>query len=432
VAATESEQTDRSAGPRLRTTLAACAVLLLVGAGALTLIFNTEPSAEREDAVRQTAMLVDVTRPEQGAFRPVIEALGTVQPSRSVDLRSRVSGEVLDIAPRLAPGGFVRQGDVLLRIDEADYRNTLLQRQSELEQAIAELELERGRALQAEREYRDLKADRGEELQPANLALVLREPQLRSAEARVKAARAAEAQARLDLERTAVRAPFDAQVVARSVNLGSQVNANEPIAQLVGLEEYWVEATVPLDKLRWLVFSDGEQGAGSPVLIRHRAAWPEGRYREGHLDQLIGELEGGTRLARVLVVVEDPLARLPAHEGLPSLIIGAFLETRMEGREITGALKLPRDLVRQNDTVWLVREGALAVQPVDIVFQDAGYAYIDGGLRADDQVITTNLATVKDGIRLRVRSSAVSGEDDRDGTRNVAGEAAGRPVTASP
>jgi len=117
---------------------------------------------------------------------------------------------------------------------------------------------------------------------------------------------------------------------------------------------------------------------------------------------------------------------------LPSLIIGAFLETRMEGREITGTLKLPRDLVRQNDTVWLVREGALAVQPVDIVFQDAEYAYIDGGLRADDQVITTNLATVKDGIRLRVRSSAVSGEDDRDSTQNVAGQAGGRPVTASP
>ncbi len=401
-----------SARPGIGRTLAICAVLLAAGAATLWLIFNTEPGAEREDAVRQTAMLVDVTRPESGAFRPVIQALGSVRPAQEVALRSRVSGEVTELSPHLVPGGFVKAGETLLRIEDADYRNTLLQRQSELEQAIAALELEQGRALQAEREYRELKADRGEELQPANLALVLREPQVRSAEAVVTAARAAEAQARLNLERTTLRAPFDAQVVSRTINLGSQISAGEALAQLVGLDEYWVEATVPLDKLRWLVFSDRDRAehgeGGSPVLVHHRNAWPEDEVREGVLDQLVGQLEAGTRLARVLVVVKDPLSRQPANEGKPSLIIGAFVDTRIEGREITGALKLPREYIRQGDTVWLVREGALAIQPVDVVFQDATYAYIGEGLSAGDQVITTNLATVKEGIRLRLRTAGVS------------------------
>ena len=65
--------------PRRGVTLAICAALVLTGAVALVLIFNTEPAAERETAVRQSAMLVDVTRPEQGAFRPVIQALGAVR-----------------------------------------------------------------------------------------------------------------------------------------------------------------------------------------------------------------------------------------------------------------------------------------------------------------------------------------------------------------
>lgn len=422
----------------LRKTLLVCAGLVAVAAVALVLIYNTEPTAEREDAVRQSAMLVDVTSPEAGTFRPVIQALGAVRAAQDVQLRPRVAGEVVAMSPRLVPGGFVRAGDVLLRIEDADYRNTLLQRQSELQQAIAELELEQGRKLQAEREYRELKADRGEALQSDNLALVLREPQLRSAEARVQAARAAEAQARLDLERTVVRAPFDAQVVTRTANLGSQVSTGDTLARLVGLEEYWVEATVPLDKLRWLVFSDTERDAagGSPVLVRHRTAWPEGQVREGVLDQLVGELEGGTRLARVLVVVKDPLARAPDHEGLPSLIIGAFVETRIEGREISGALKLPREYVRKDDTVWLVREGALAIQPVEVIFQDANYAYVSDGLSASDQVITTSLATVKDGIRLRVRSSRISdGETvdlaDRDAEAAPVGNGAAPGVTES-
>lgn len=389
----------------VRNTLLLCTALVLLGAGALYLIFNSEPETEREDAVRQSAMLVDVVTPQAGDFRPVIQALGTVRPTREVSLRSQVSGEVIEVSDQLVPGGFVRAGDMLLRIEDADYRNALLQRQSELLQAEAELELEQGRQVQAEREYRELKQDRGESFATNSQALVLRQPQLRSAEARVAAAQAAEAQARLALERTVLRAPFDAQVINRSMNLGSQVSVGEELAELVGVDSYWVEATVPLDRLQWMVFSSGDDDGGSPVRISHRSAWPEGQQREGWLDRLVGELEGGTRLARVLVKVPDPLARLPEHAGQPSLIIGAYVETRIQGREISGALKLPRELIRRDDTVWLMREEALVIQPVDIVFEDPSFAYIDGGLQADDKVVTTNLATVKEGIRLRLRTA---------------------------
>ncbi|KAA9132701.1 efflux RND transporter periplasmic adaptor subunit [Marinihelvus fidelis] len=400
-----SEAAPDKRRPGLPRTLIVCALIAVIGIVLLTLIFNTEPGAERETAVRQSAVMVDIVSPEAGDFQPVIQALGSVRPSQEIELRSRVFGEVTAISDRLAPGGFVSAGDVLLRIQDADYRNTLLQRQSELQQAIAELEQEKGRQIQAEREYRDLKADRGEALDPANLSLILRQPQLQSAEARVNAARAAAAQAQLDLERTVIRAPFDALVLERAVNLGSQVSTGEALAHLVGLERYWVEATVPLDKLRWLAFANGEPGAGSAVTVHHRSAWPEGQYRRGYLDQLVGQLEGGTRLARVLVVVEDPLARAAANADQPGLIIGAFMDTRISGRQISGALKLPRELVRQGDTVWLMRDGVLAIQPVVIQFEDASYAYISEGLQASDQVVATNLATVKEGLRLRPREA---------------------------
>jgi RND family efflux transporter MFP subunit len=386
-------------------TLLISAAIVLSGAAFLWIIFNTEPTTEREDAVRQTAMPVDVITPETGTFRPTIEALGQVRPVQALELRPQVSGLVVELSPQLEPGGFVRAGEVLLRIEDADYRNLLLQRESELLQAQAELEIERGRQVQAEREYRELKRDRGEAISPENLALVLREPQIRSAEARVRAARAATAQARLDLERTVIRAPFDAQVLERSVNLGSQVSNGEPLAELAGIDRYWVEVSVPLDMLRWLVFANEAGTEGSPVRVRHRTAWGPEQYREGMLQKLVGELEGGTRLARVLVAVDDPLARRPEHAEQPSLIIGAFVEARIAGREIVGALKLPRSLLRQNDMVWIMREGALAIQPVTVLFQDADFAYVDSGLEPGDQVVSTNLATVRDGIRLRLRSA---------------------------
>jgi len=382
----------------LRMTLLVCALLVLAGIAALVVIFNTEPDVQRESAVRETAMLVEVTGVEAGTFRPVIEAMGTVRPAREVVLRPRIAGEVTAISAEFVPGGEIGQGEELLRLDDADYRIALEQRESELQQAIAELEIEHGWQEIAERDYRQLQKD----LAPDNRALVLREPQLKSAEAAVRAARAAVEQAQLDLERTIVRAPFHAQVLSREVNLGSQVSTGDPLARLVGLDSYWVETTIPLDRLRWLTFSEAA-AEGSPVSVRHRTAWPEGHAREGSLYRLVGELEGDTRMARVLVAVDDPLGR-DAGTDLPGLIIGSFVECRIHGRPIEDVVRIPRDLVRKGDTAWLMRDGKLAIQPIEIEFQDAEFAYVRKGLAADDRIVTTSLATVKDGIPLRLKS----------------------------
>ena len=108
-------------------------------------------------------------------------------------------------------------------------------------------------------------------------------------------------------------------------------------------------------------------------------------------------------MARVLVAVDDPLGRGP-EAGQPGLIIGSFVECRIHGRAIEDVVRIPRGLVRKGDTVWLMREGRLAIQPVGIVFQDAEFAYVGEGLTADDRVVTTSLATVKEGIPLRLKS----------------------------
>ena len=381
----------------LRATLLLCAGLILAGIISLTVIYNTEPEVQRESAVRENAMLVEVINAEAGTFRPIIEAMGTVTPAREVTLRPRISGEVLSMAAEFVPGGEVAAGDELLRLDSADYRIALEQRQGELQQALAALEIEHGRQQIAIRDYRQLNKD----LEPENRALVLREPQLKSAEAVVRAARAAVERAQLDLDRTTVKAPFHAQVLSREVNLGSQVSSGDALARLVGVDTYWVETTLPLDRLRWLAFSE-ENSVGSPVSVRHRTAWPDDASRDGYLYRLVGELEGDTRMARVIVAVDDPLGRSGAEQP-PALIIGSFVECRIHGRPIENVVRIPRSLVRRDDTVWLKREGKLVIQPVDIVFQDAEHAFVEKGLSAGDQVVTTSLATVKEGIALRLK-----------------------------
>lgn len=403
---TQAVRDDDRSG--LLKTIVVCSVLVLAGAAVLLVVFNTEPTARRDGAVRQSASLVDITRGESGSFRPTIEAMGTVRPSREISLGARVEGEVAELGEGFVPGGFVDRGELLVRLDDADYQVDLQQSRSALEQAESQLEIERGEQQAARSDLESF--DR--QLPPERRALVLREPQLKAARAQVASARADVTQAQVNLDRTTIEAPFDAHVLTREVNLGSQVSPGAALGRLVGLDTYWVEATVPVRELQWLNVPDGDQ-PGSSVTVRNRNAWPSGATRRGEVVRLIGELEGPTRLARILVAVDDPLAR-ETDEDLPRLMLGEYVECRIEGREISDVVRLDRDYVRENDTVWLMVDGRLVIQPVSIVFQDESWAYIDEGLTAEDRVVTTRLATVQEGLRLRLdtdNGDSESGED---------------------
>lgn len=404
----EDRVTDDTRGAsmgRQRTALI-CIAILLAGAAVVAVIFSTEPTARQEGATKKTAMLVDVVQARAGTFRPTIVAMGTVRPARDVVVRPRVNGEVVERGDNFVPGGFVEKGDMLVQLDRSDYRNALEQAKSDLRRARADLQLEMGRQNVAEQEYALLE----DELSGENRELVLRIPQLNSARAQVESARAAVDQAELELARTTIVAPFDAQVLERNVNVGSQVGVGDPLARVVGLDTYWVETTVPVAKLRRLSFpEDGEQG--SVVRIRNRTAWPEHEFRTGHLYKLVGELQDPTRMARVLVAVDDPLALEPESAGNPPMMIGSYVENRIQARPVEDVVRLNRDYIRKNDTVWVMEKGKLAIREVDVVFRDSDYAYIRSGLESGERVITTNLSTVQDGARLRLEKDSGASDE---------------------
>jgi RND family efflux transporter MFP subunit len=375
-----------------------CGLILLLAVAVITVIFQTEPTAQRTSATKRTAMLVEVIGVEQGTFRPEITAMGAVRAEQEIVLRPRVSGEIIAISDAFTPGGFVEKGEVLLQIDPADYEVNLLQRQSELLQANANLELELGRQDLAKKDYKALE----ETISSEYKTLVLRQPQLNTARASVEAAQAEVRQAELDLERTRIQAPFPAHIINREANIGSQVSPGETLGQLVGIETYWVEAAIPVSNLRWIAFPEGSERAGSTVRIRNRAAWPEDLFRTGKVHRLIGALESQTRMARVLLTVTDPLAHEPESKGMPPLMVGAFVEVKIEGKAIEDVIRMNRDFLRQNDTVWLMEDSALKIRDVEIAFRDQDYIYIQAGLDNDDRVVTTNLATVIEGSPLRL------------------------------
>ena len=387
--------------------------ILLIGIAITTLIFYTEPEAETEGASIETAILVDVIPVKVDSYEPIIAATGTVQAVEDITLSPLVPGQIIHRDPAFTPGGFVKKNQPLLQIDPSDYKNTLALRKSELLQSQTTLDTEMGRQQIAEQDLKLITTDslfKDSPLSAEERQLILRQPQLDAVNATIVGAKASVDQAQLNLERTTIRAPFDAHILSQNVTTGSQVGPGDDLGRLVGTEYYWVTATVPVSKLQWLRFPENDKEKGSTVLIKNSTAWPEGQYRKGYLDKQIGALDGQTRLARVLVKVPDPLAKNTDLKDSPKLMIGSFVEVDILADTLDGVVRLSRDHIRSNETVWVMKESKLEIREVDIVLTDNEYAYIRKGLKEGDNVVITDLSTVSNGIGLRTRSEGSENE----------------------
>ncbi|UWX56700.1 efflux RND transporter periplasmic adaptor subunit [Maribacter litopenaei] len=118
-------------------------------------------------------------------------------------------------------------------------------------------------------------------------------------------------------------------------------------------------------------------------------------------------MDGQTRLARVLVRVEDPLGQKSSSADKPMLIIGSFVEVYINANPIENVVELDKGLVRTGQTVWVMKDNKLEIREVNVALTDDQYAYISNGLESGDKVVSTDLSTVSNGIGLRTQGENI-------------------------
>ncbi|MFH2001112.1 MAG: efflux RND transporter periplasmic adaptor subunit [Planctomycetota bacterium] len=394
-------------------------VAILAGGGiTLFYLLETSPMADRNGTGQRNARLVEVMPAQVTEETALVFAMGTVQPACRIELKPRVSGEIVEVSRELIPGGLFAEGEMVLRIDSADYDLIVRQRSGEVANAESAYRLEIGNQSVAKREYEIL----GETINEDDQDLVLRRPQLRTVEAALDVARAAMDKARLDLDRTTVRSPFNALITSRQVNLGAQVSGTTPIATLIGTDEYWIELSVPVDQLKWIQIPTRMNELGSKVRVFNEAAWGDTVYRTGHVLRLAGDLEDEGRMARLLVSVPDPLSILDENKDLPILILDSFVRVEIEGIPLQNVIAVKREFLRDGKNVWVMGDdGKLQVRTVTIAFRSRESVLITSGISPGERVVATDLAAPVSGMPLRLRdgedpgSASIEASDSRGG-----------------
>jgi len=341
--------------------------------------------------------------------RTRINVMGYVVASQSVNLTSRISGMVIETGQHFIEGGLVKKGEKIVQLDPTDFRLAVQQKKSELIQAEFNLKLEQGQQAIARREFQLL----GAELSEQEKELVLRRPHLKAAKGKLLAAQANLRQAELNLQRTSVKAPFDAVILSRNANLGSWVSTfstGTPLVKLAGTDSFWIDTSIPMNQLSWINIPGINDQPPSKAKITYPSAWGDGVYRQGVVKRLKAEVETSGRMAKLIIEVPDPLSLLSKNQSSPPLVLGTLVRVVIEGRILHNVVALPEHVLHDGQQLWFVDDSnQLVIKTVKSVWQEAGKVYllkqqIPEGL----SLIQSNLAEPVAGMQVQIISPTQS------------------------
>lgn len=367
-------------------------LLIASGCAAWAYFHSTVPRIKRTPPAL-SATIVDILTVQAVDAQAVITAMGTVTPSREIILKARVSGEVQTLSPQFVPGGHIAKGSEILKLDPSDYQVELRKAESALEKAWADLAIEQGNQAIAREELRLFAEMSKDTLQATDLAL--RKPHLKQAQAMVSSVEADLRMARLNLNRTVIHVPFNALVTQRNVNIGSYVSTQDSLATLVGTDEYWIKALVPLDRLSVL---DMDRKGGIPALIYSSAGPNEWHGRVLHVT---GKVSETSRMATVIIAVPDPLG-LHSDGNSPKLMLDDYVSVKIHGKTLVSVIELPRSALRDGNTVWVFNGKALEIRNVVLAWKQEDRVFVRSGLETGEKVIVSDLSTPVQGMRLMV------------------------------
>jgi len=367
-------------------------LILIVGIYGFKMMGKLKKAPQRQHQMQQ-GLLVDVMELQPTDHQTTIFATGTVQAEQEIELVPQVSGKVVSLSPNFVAGGFFRKGELLLKIEASDYQLSVEKAKAEIAQAQLGLATENERARVALSEWDRIEiSDKGT---PG--PLVTREIQLQQEKARLAAAQANLKQAELNLNRTELRAPFNGRIRKEQVDIGQFIKSGASVGTLAGTDRAEIHIPVAVDELIWLTSSDRLLNVAASMTLpgQPHIEW------QGKLVRTLGEIDAKSRLATLIVNVNDPY-RLRESNSSAILPNGQFVNVELQGKVLTNVYKIARKALRSNNTIWLAdNDNRLVIQPVQVIRRERDSIIIKPDVTHGERLILSALSGVAEGSLLR-------------------------------
>jgi RND family efflux transporter MFP subunit len=407
-------------------------VVILVAIIIAAVLVILRPKAERR-VVEDTGRLVEVFAVQAKKVQMVIEAYGTVKPRDELLLVAEVRGQIVATDPTFEEGNFITRGTRLIQIDPRTYELEVQRRNVQIKQAQAEIKrleqeilnllvrikIAKSDVALAKNEYFRLKKliDRKvisqstldkteqqylaslERLQTLENQLALTGPQKEQLLAQRDMAKVMFETARLDLERSAIVAPFDGWVLAKTIEVGQHVTIGQSMGRIYSTGELDIEVRIPVKDFKWLPPElNGDTHIAADIIFENQGArltW------NGRVSRVKAQMDDKTRTLPVVIEVDATESSGETRNAL-RLRPGMFVTARIKGKEVSQAFVLPRHVVYPGDMIYTVEDNRLKIKSVDILRTFKDSVIVSQGLSDGDRIIKTPLSDAMDGMLVRV------------------------------
>ena len=380
-------------------------VLVVVTVTLMMIIFKNPPENKRAKPSKapQMTVVTETVRPQN--YQVIVQSFGTVKPQTQSVLFSQVSGQINQVSKQFRAGSFFEQGEMLVQLDDRDYRTEVKIAQASLLSAKQSLQEEGARVKQAEADWKRL----GNGQTPN--ALVLRQPQYEAAKAQVLSAQASLDKVKLSLERTTIVAPYAGRVLKKNVDIGQVISSNTALADIFAVD--YVEIRLPINNkdlpLMSLpeeyqsadkkVVSEGDESLLINNVVISSDLMGEQRW-QGKIVRTESAIDEVSQQLYVIAQIIRPYDR-EFNKGA-QIKIGQYITAEITGREVKNALVIPSSTIYQGSYVYIVQDGLLMRKEVNIGWQNGTESIVTQGLNAGDELVLTSLGQVSSGTPVAV------------------------------
>lgn len=415
---------------------------VLLGAAVLFVAVSRR-NAPQQVEIPEAARPLLVIEVPQTSVVPRVIGYGTARPGDIWSAVAEVKGRIVETHPELNAGAILREGELVAQIDPTEYELRIAQLQAELAQTeaqqaelktqatnyqdaldieaqslrLAESEMQRLRELrtsnavtesQLEETMRMVLGQR-QSLQSLENSLRVLPAQQKALQASYQAKQAALDQAKLDLEHTTLRAPFDCRLSDVSLEVGQFVAAGEKLFEAYGAAAAEVEVQVPIDQVRKLLDpSFGVVDLQGDVMQTIRSIFDvdvfvrleSGNFEvewQGRFDRVREGLDLQTRTVRVVVTVDRPFENvIPGKR--PPLTPGMYCEVEFRGRNSQQRVVVPRTSLWEGGVYLVDDQQRLQRCEVQLLFAQGSVAVIAAGLEGGETLVVSDPTPAIEGM----------------------------------
>ncbi len=352
-------------------------VLLLVGTFLVISFLRATKEEPEILVIEEKSWPVSVIEAQYGDIQPTVALFGEVITSRRSELRALVGGQVIKVGDNFKEGAVVKKGELLLRIDDFEYRNSVTEETAKLD--VMTRDFERADELFKQGSISEQFRDNAL-LEKTQQELVLSESEK-------------------DLRDTELFAPFDGVINDVQATLGKQVSTfNDKIGEIIDIKNMEVRFSISKSQYGRLL-EDENEILGRAIEVR----WTVGQKDlifDASISRVGAEITSNTGGVNIFATIEmDKEQETPLRPG-------AFVRLRMPDKKYVSVIRIPETAVFNDEYIYIVKDQRLKKVGIAISGYDQSNVLIkpieELMVQNGDLIVTNQLREAGEGVKVDI------------------------------